>query len=518
MNRPFFATFLLGVSAAVLAAVAAWFYPWPQEVAQSGKVGELLFEGFTPSQVRSIEITRFNSDRQALERIQLQRKGERWVLPATADFNANNALQVARAINSVLDRKVLEKISDDQQDHLKNGVIDPDQFQSAELRSGLGRRITLKDRNGQPLADLIVGFPLQNAEQQGLFCVRIPGEPPVYSVQFDLEALTTRFQDWVDPNLLGLRNQQNPEGQLPAYLRLDAYRIDAAKLAEPTAKTRLYRAEIGDVDGALGIRRLEIPAGEQWEAIAASDDQKRILMETPLRQLGNWTFPEVRLKAKPLADFLKSPGNVAEPAMFASLAEFGFRQTAPAGGPARFEGTGGELIVGLESGVQLHAYIGNITGSIQSGTKLNRFLLLVAELDPSALTEPVPPTPAEGGELTEEQQRGYQRELDAWKAKVKSAEDLVTEYNRQYAPWYYALADEVYQRLLPELPELPKASTPPAVAPPAAGNPPEAGSPADSNQPEEPKTAPAGESAKASDGDGSTPAEKPGDNDSGGGG
>ncbi|MFN6205846.1 MAG: hypothetical protein ACK49R_05335, partial [Planctomycetota bacterium] len=69
MNRPFTATLLLGLAAAVLAGVAAWFYPWPQEVQQSGKVGQLLFEGFTPSQVRTIEVSRYNSDRQALERI-----------------------------------------------------------------------------------------------------------------------------------------------------------------------------------------------------------------------------------------------------------------------------------------------------------------------------------------------------------------------------------------------------------------------------------------------------------------
>ncbi|MFN5707190.1 MAG: DUF4340 domain-containing protein, partial [Planctomycetota bacterium] len=368
MNRPFTATLLLGLAAAVLAGVAAWFYPWPQEVQQSGKVGQLLFEGFTPSQVRTIEVSRYNSDRQALERIQLQRKGERWVIPGTADFNANNATQVARAINSVLDRKVLEKISDDQQDHLKNGVIDPDQFQSAEVRSGLGRRITLKDRNGQALADLIVGFPLQNAEQQALYCVRIPGEPQVYSVPFDLEALTTRFQDWVDPNLLGLRNQQNTAGQLPSSVTLDAYRIDSSRLSDPAAKVRLYRADLGDVEGGIGIRRLEIPAGDAWAAVNATEAQKRLLLESTLRQLGTWSFPEVRLKAKPVADFLKAPGNVGDPAIFASLAEYGFRQTAATGAAASFQSAGGQMTINLETGVKLHAWFGSITGSAQSGT------------------------------------------------------------------------------------------------------------------------------------------------------
>lgn len=473
MNRPFFATSLLGLAAVVLAGVAAWFYPWPQEVLQSGKVGQLLFEGFTPSQVRTIEISRYNSDRQALERIQLQRKGERWVIPATADFNASNAVQVARAINSVLDRKVLEKISDDDQDHLKNGVIDPAQFQSAEVRSGLGRRITLKDRNGQSLADLIIGFPLQNAEQQALYCVRVPGEPQVYSVPFDVDALTTRFQDWVDPNLLGLRSQQIPDGQLPSSVVVDAYRMDSSRLNDPASKVRLYLAELGDIDGAFGIRRLEVPAGETVAAVNPTDAQKRLLLDSTLRQLGTWTFPEVRLKAKPLAEFLKAPGNVTDPAVFASLGEFGFLQTAAPGNRVRFESVGGQLTVNLETGVKLNAWFGNITGSAQSGVKLNRYLLLLAELDQTALQEPALPVAPDGGQVTEEQQRNYQRELNAWKAKVKTAEDLVTEYNRQYSLWFYALSDEVYQRLVPELPALPKGVPSPANP---AGSPADAGS------------------------------------------
>lgn len=490
MNRALSATFLLGLLAAACAGIAAWYFPWPVEVQQSGKVGEWLFKEFPASQVRTIEVSRFNNDRQTLERVMLQRKGERWVIPATADFNANNAVQVARAIKSVQDRKVLQKISDNEQDHLKNGVIDPDKFQNAELRSGLGRKITLKDRNGQVLADLIVGFPLENSEQQSLFCVRVPGEPQVYSVQFDVEALSTRFQDWVDPNLLGLPSPQNPEGQIPSSVELDAYRIDTAKLNDPTAKTKLYRAEIGEVEGGLGIRSLQIPLGEQWQPAEASDALKNTLLESSLRQLGTWTFSEVRLKAKPLSEFLKNPGPVADPALFNSMNEFGFRQTAATGSAAQFEGAGGQISVNLQSGVRINAYIGKISGSIQSGTKLSRFLFLKAQVNPDALPQPKAPVSTEGGQPTDEQQRNYQRELDDWKSKTKKAEEIAAEYNRQYAPWYFALSDDVYLKLLPELTgltakapteeksekaaETPAAETP--ATPPSGGEKPSEGS------------------------------------------
>jgi hypothetical protein len=101
--------------------------------------------------------------------------------------------------------------------------------------------------------------------------------------------------------------------------------------------------------------------------------------------------------------------------------------------------------------VRINAYIGKISGSIQAGTKLSRFLFLTAQVNPDALPQPKAPVSAEGGQPTDEQQRNYQRELDDWKSKTKKAEELAAEYNRQYAPWYFALSDDVYLKLLPEL-------------------------------------------------------------------
>lgn len=465
MNRPLIATLILGLLAAGTALTAAVFYPWPEEVELSGKVGQLLFESFSPSQVRTIEIMKFNRDRQGLERMVLQRKGERWVIPAANDYAADNAIQIGRAISSVLERKVLDKISDDQEDHLKNGVIDPEEFQSVEIRSGLGQKIVLKDRNGQPLANLIVGLPLQNSEQQSLFCVRVPGEPQVYSVAFDADALSTRFQDWVNPNLLNLRTQDSPEGQMPIRVQIDSYRIDATRFAE-APKTPLYSAEIGQVVDRLAVRELKVAAGGDWKVVPPTAAQSSALVEGAMRQLGGWVFPEIRVKPKALADWFRQPGPVADPSAFQPMQEFGFRQVSPAGEPFRLESSGGELTVYFESGLKVTAYFGNVAGSVQTGTKLNRFLILVAAPDEDALKQPAAPTNPDGSALSDEQQRNYQREVDSWNAKIKTAQDLAREFNQRYAPWYYALADEVYQRLVPEIQAIGGAGNP--ATPPAA--------------------------------------------------
>jgi hypothetical protein len=461
MRRPIHSTLLLALLAVATSAVAGYFYPWPEVEKVSDKVNQPVFAGFETSQVRSIEITRFNSDRQILERISVTRKGEKWVLPNAANYNANNAAQIARAINSLIDRKVLELISEEQQDHLKNGVIDPDEFQSVESRGGLGKKITLKDRNGQALASLIIGSPLENSQEQSLYCVRITGQPQVYSVQFDINALTTRFQDWVDPNLMRLRTQEFPNGQPVKSVTIDSYRIEPTKLAEEAVRVNLYQAVLAPFENQIGLRELKVPDGDAWKVIEPNETQTRQLM-TGLNDLAVLTFGEVRPKPQPLADALKSTTVPADPAIFQSMVEMGIKQTGNAGEPIHFLSTSGQIMVRTEARVNVTLHIGNITGSAQAGAKLSRMMMVFATVNNDELAKPELPKNADESPLTEEQQKAYQRELDAWLANMKAAEQFASELNLLHAPWYYALNDEVYSRLIPELSDLPIA-TPPAT-------------------------------------------------------
>ena len=461
MRSPIHSTLMLALLAVVSTGVAGYFYPWPEVEKVNDKVNQPVFAGFETSQVRSIEITRFNSDRQMLERILVSRKGEKWVLPNAANYNANNAAQIARAINSLVDRKVLELISDEQQDHLKNGVVDPDEFQSVESRGGLGKKITLKDRNGQSLASLIVGSPLENSKEQSLYCVRIAGQPQVYSVQFDVNALTTRFQDWVDPNLMRLRTQQSADGQSLSAVSINSFRFEPTRLAEEAGRADLYRAVFAPIEGKIGLRELNVPDGDAWKSISPNEAQTRQLV-TGLNELAVLTFGEVRTKPQPLADALKSTTVAGDPAIFESMIEMGIKQIGKKGEPVQFLSTGGQLTVSTSDRIKITLHIGNITGSAQTGAKLSRMIMVFATVNTDELVKPELPKNADESPLTEEQQKAYQRELDAWNANMKAAEKSAAELNLLHAPWYYALADEVYSRLIPELSDLPVAALPAA--------------------------------------------------------
>ena len=55
--------------AVVSSGIAASFYPWPEQVVESEMVGEPLFESYDTTAVRSIEIEKFNTDKNEIENL-----------------------------------------------------------------------------------------------------------------------------------------------------------------------------------------------------------------------------------------------------------------------------------------------------------------------------------------------------------------------------------------------------------------------------------------------------------------
>lgn len=175
MNNPSFKTLFMVLLAVVTSGVAASFYPWPERVVESEMVGEPLFESYDTTAVRSIEIQEFNADKNEIEKIQLERDGEKWVLLQNRKYVASNAGQVSAAANSLTGILVLEEKTEDQQDHFEYGVVDPEDHPQQPNRSGLGTKIVLGDRNGKPLGKLIVGAKLKDDPSGKKRFVRVPG-------------------------------------------------------------------------------------------------------------------------------------------------------------------------------------------------------------------------------------------------------------------------------------------------------------------------------------------------------
>ena len=185
MKTPFVQTMVMALVALIASGVAASFYPWPEPVVESEIVGKPLFEPYDTTAVRSIKISEFNEDRNALDRMVLRRSGEKWIIPENKNYIASNARQISAAANALNEVLVLDEKTDEQQAYLEYGVVDPDEYQKTPNRSALGAKIILEDRNGKSLASLIVGKALKDDPTKLKHFVRIPGQPNLYVIDFN---------------------------------------------------------------------------------------------------------------------------------------------------------------------------------------------------------------------------------------------------------------------------------------------------------------------------------------------
>ena len=135
-------------------------------------------------------------------------------MPSKQDFEASESSRVAVAVNSLNDKTIYEVISENQEDHIKFGVVDPSDSSNSKNVSSLGRKLTLTDRNNKTIADIIVGSRVKSSPEKRY--VRVPGKPRVYVVDFDqlsMAGMMTEFAGWVSPNLLNMKTRQDDDGR-----------------------------------------------------------------------------------------------------------------------------------------------------------------------------------------------------------------------------------------------------------------------------------------------------------------
>lgn len=460
MNHAFRTTFLMLVIAAAAAAAAASVYPWPKTVIVSEAVNKPIFEDFNTSSVRSIRVETYNGDRNEIERLLVRRKGEEWILPTHNNFVADNGRQLGAVVNLLVDKTVLEKRSDNQEDHLKYGVVDPADINSAVNRSSLGKKISLSDRNNKELASLIVGLPVKNDPKQLKHYVRIPGQPSVYVVELDPRTINPDFRAWVNPNLLQLDQSTRLKD-----VAIENYRINPEKMADAKRETT-YRSQLIVNEQNVGI---ELKSADD-EGKLKDTEPTQAQQQTLQQAAGAITailFSDVLTKSKPVAKALRKPTEDTKKSTFDSTQKYGFRATEFDSETWQFDATGGSVKVRTADGVAVTIYIGAIDSQTRNNSlKLNHYLMLVAGFDESLIPAPDEPTRSgddssdnevEDGDSASEDfesvddQKIYLRKVAERERKLKIGRQRASALNESFSKWYYIVSEDVVSRLRPEL-------------------------------------------------------------------
>ncbi len=176
-------------------------------------------------------------------------------------------------------RLLLTKIA---KEHERLGVVDPlsDEIEDPE---SVGKRISLKDADGEVVVDYIVGkeageVALSNTDQpfgtdgnEKYYYARRPDEQHTYKVKLDID-LSTKFSDWIDPDLLRVSRNDLTR------IEIDNYTLEEDR-SNPLAQTKaLFKAQ-GD---KLDISRRSNT--DPWE-LADLDPEKEELVTARIDQM-----------------------------------------------------------------------------------------------------------------------------------------------------------------------------------------------------------------------------------------
>ena len=225
----------------------------------------ILFPELTDVQkAASLEVVKYDEELATLQPFKVVQAGGVWVLPSHQNYPADARDHLAAAATELVDLESLDVVSSSAADHETYGVIEPDPEKIKPGMVGVGELIEIRDAGGNKLARLVVGKEDKRpgtsaAGGKKLRFVRKAGQDPVYRVEIDTSKFTTRFDDWIEKDLLKLSPWDVRRAVLDDY-SLGAVESGGRIRVEQNRKDRIEVA-YDDKDQRWTLARLEAFGG-----------------------------------------------------------------------------------------------------------------------------------------------------------------------------------------------------------------------------------------------------------------
>ena len=362
---------ILIIAGAVL-SLALITKPRPAVVSAESLVGKPLFPTLDdPSKVlnaKRLKITTFDEGTASPHEFEVDQKNGVWTLPAKSDYPVDAAKQITAAAGALVNLTVLDQVGHGVADHELYGVVEPKPDEDQVGKSGIGKLVLFDDGEGtKPIARLIIGKQdKQNhadelgGAQKELRFVRIAGQDPVYRVALNTDKFSTKFEDWVETDLLKLKPWDVTEVKLHDY-----------NVTELFSPDRQYDPKIqrhADIDLAFDDtaskwelkKLLDYKDGKPKE-VKLADDQELNL--TPLNDmknaLGGLKIVNVAHKPERLSADLKAARDFVNQEAFEDLVRRGFPLLPIGEKQVEIGSNDGEVTVGLKDGVEYVLRFGN---------------------------------------------------------------------------------------------------------------------------------------------------------------
>ncbi len=384
-------------------------------------VGESFFPEFVdPEAAATLNVVEFDEAQAVAMPFQVTNRDGLWTIPSHNDYPADGRERLSNISADIISLLKEDFRSDNISDHEALGVIDPTDLTATSL-VGRGTRMTVKDANGEILADLIVGNPVEN--RPGLRFVRVPEQKRVYTARFEAE-ITTAFEDWIEQNLLEIERNQ------VARIVLNEYQVD--ETTRTVSQPREFTLNKTDETTWSGT---DIPSGKEVNFVEVN------------RLVGAIIGMEIAgVRPKPEG----MTGNLRDATMDGRISQVDIRNIIRKGFYPTANGgllsNEGELLVRTTDGVLYTLRFGEIvygrgdaivlgddtSDNAESGPGVNRYVFIEASFDQAALPEPSAP------------------DSDAhasWKRRVQEGQDKAERLAARFANWYYVVAATSYDRI-----------------------------------------------------------------------
>jgi hypothetical protein len=429
--------------AIVLAILAFLTAPSPATPDAFTDRGEQFFPGFdNPNEAASLEVVEFDEGVAEARPFKVTNHDGLWTIPSHNDYPADGEERLSKTAAGVIAIRKEDVRSSNVSDYEACGVVDPLDVASTSIK-GRGKRVTIRGRNDQILADLIVGKELES--RPGFRFVRLPEQKRIYVTKFDAE-ISSKFADWIEKDLLQIGKADIEQVFIKDYsIDERTFRVDQRD-----------QVTLAKKDGEWSLERL--PKGKEVnddvvnDLLAALDDLK-IVGVRPKPQGLSASLTEADDEGLSISQSdlisLQSRGFyfARDGSLLSNEGELEVLSTDGVWYTLRF----GELVFGQDDEGPAS---GGGAAEGEGGSGENRYLFITTSFDSAMFPEPPKPAGMEFRDRKPEEWSDADRrnkELsdahEAWEAKVRKGTELTAALNHRFARWYYVIPAEAYDKV-----------------------------------------------------------------------
>lgn len=197
-------TIIFALIALAVAVAAVVSRPKQEQWKADIVVGTHVFDEFDGVDAANIKIVKYNEKMDKFNEFELARDSESgvWVIPSAAGYPVDAKDRITDATLMLDELEILGVASEVPSDHKHLGVVSPTGEEVKPGSEGVGMLLTFADKNGKELASLVIGHTVKDSEGQRF--VRRSDQNAVHVVEIDPDRLSTRFEDWIEKDLLQL--------------------------------------------------------------------------------------------------------------------------------------------------------------------------------------------------------------------------------------------------------------------------------------------------------------------------